>query len=216
MATRGLDVLLRGRQCRRLLCIGAALLATALPAPARPDEASSPPAETRALDATRSSADFEVKVLWLVGVHGRFGKVHGTVTLDREHKTVIADARIDVDVITMRNHSYEDWVKSDEFFDVRAYPQIRFVSDPFPLDDLRGGGTIAGTLSLRGIDKRVTFAVTPSACPQAIANACPVLANGSIRRSDFGMKSRRGTLSDKVELGFSIYLVTAAEQGRAQ
>jgi polyisoprenoid-binding protein YceI len=216
MVNRGLTQSLRIRQRRFLLCACAAALAGGFATASWP-EASGTLAETRSLDATRSSADFEVKVLWLVGVHGRFGKVHGSVTVDRERKTVIADARIDVDMITMRNRKYEDWVKSDEFFDARAYPEIRFVSDPFPLDDLRGGGNIAGTLSLRGIDKRVTFAVAPSACPQAIANACPVQANGSIHRSDFGMSSRRGTLSDKVDLGFSIYLATAsAEQGRAR
>ena len=175
------------------------------------------PPTTQALDAERSRGDFEVKVLWLVGVHGRFGKVHGTVTIDRAHGSLIADARIDVDSLTMRNRSYEEWAKSDEFFDAKAHPQIRFVSEPIALQQLSEGGTISGTLTLRGIDRHVTFALAPSACPQAIAGDCPVQANGTIRRSDFGMKSRRGTLSDKVELGFSIYLAKALPgQGQAQ
>lgn len=164
---------------------------------------------TQELDADRSRGDFEVKVLWLVGVHGRFGKVHGTVTIDRRRGTVIADARIDVDTLTMRSPTYEEWAKSDEFFDARAHPQIRFVSEPVSLQRLRDGGPISGTLTLRGIERHETFALAPSACPQAIAADCPVQANGIIHRSDFGMKSRRGTLSDKVELGFSIYLAKA-------
>ncbi|HEY2396575.1 MAG TPA: YceI family protein [Rudaea sp.] len=172
---------------------------------------------THELDAERSRGDFEVKVLWLVGVHGRFGKVHGTVTVDRAHDSVVADARIDVDTLTMRNHSYEDWAKSDEFFDAQAHPQIHFVSDPVSLERLRDGGAISGMLTLRGIGRHVTFALAPSACPQVVAGDCPVQANGTIRRSDFGMKSRRGTLSDKVELGFSIYLANALPvQGQAQ
>ena len=161
------------------------------------------------LDPERSRADFEVKVLWLIGVHGRFGQVHGTVTLDRFHGTVVADARIDVNTITMRNRSYEDWVKSDEFFAARQYPQIHFISDSFPIDRLRNGGEITGTLSLRGIDRRTTMQIDRSNCPDAIASDCPVEANGTIRRSEFGMKSRRGTLSDKVDLQFSIYLAAA-------
>lgn len=172
---------------------------------------------TEQLDAGRSRGDFEVKVLWLVGVHGRFGKVHGTVAIDRLHGTVIADARIDVDTLTMRNRSYEDWAKSDEFFDAKAHPQIRFISDPFPFDLLRSGGAISGRLTLRGVERPVTFALAPSDCPQAIAGDCPVQANGAIRRSDFGMQSRRGTLSDKVDLGFSIYLAAAlSRQDQAQ
>src|SRR6516162_9523897 len=113
MVNRGLTQSLRIRQRRFLLCACAAALAGGFATASWP-EASGTLAETRSLDATRSSADFEVKVLWLVGVHGRFGKVHGSVTVDRERKTVIADARIDVDMITMRNRKYEDWVKSDE------------------------------------------------------------------------------------------------------
>jgi polyisoprenoid-binding protein YceI len=197
-----------------MLCACAICLA----APARSLAADEPgAASTQALDPARSGADFEVKVLWLIGVHGRFGKVHGTVTVDRVQASAVADARIDVDTITMRNHTYEDWVKSDEFFDVRKYPQIRFVSDPVPIDRFRDGGAITGTLSVRGIDRKVTFELAPSACPEAVASACPVEANGSIQRSDFGMKSRRGTLSDKVDLGFSIYVDTAISgQGQAQ
>lgn len=205
----------RGRRTRRALglCVlGLACLGPGLRAGTEPAAG----VEIRALDAARSSADFEVKVLWLIGVHGRFGKVHGTVTIDRAHGTVVADARVEVEAITMRNHSYEEWVKSPEFFDVANHPQIRFLSDPFPSDRLRDGGSIAGTLSLRGLDRRLTLQVEPSACPDAIAGDCPVQADGTIRRSEFGMKSRRGTLSDKVDLGFSVYLEASTAPGKAQ
>jgi polyisoprenoid-binding protein YceI len=199
----------------------AALLCAIWPILALPAQsvhaAESTTSATLALDPARSRADFEVKVLWLIGVHGRFGEVHGSVTIDRFHGTVVADAQIGVETITMRNHSYEEWVKSDEFFDTHRYPQIHFVSDSFPIERLRVGGEISGTLSLRGIDKHVTMELTPSACPDAIARACPAEANGTIRRSDFGMRSRRGTLSDKVDLGFSIYLAAAIpEQGHGK
>jgi polyisoprenoid-binding protein YceI len=158
------------------------------------------------LDPIRSSAEFEVKVLWLIGVHGRFGQVQGTISVDREQASVVADARIDVGTITMRNHSYEEWVKSAEFFDAAKFPQIHFVSEAFPRDRLRSGGELAGTLTIRGVDRHVVLDIEPSDCPDAVARSCPVEANGSIHRSDFGMRSRRGTLSDKVELRFSIYL----------
>ena len=167
------------------------------------------------LDSKRSTAEFEVKVLWLIGVHGRFGQVVGTITVDRERASVVADARIDVGTITMRNHTYEDWVKSAEFFDAAKFPQIHFVSDAVPQDRLRSGGQVAGTLTVRGIDRRIVLDVEPSACPDAVARSCAVEASGSIQRSDFGMRSRRGTLSDKVELGFSIYLAPDGGNGAA-
>jgi polyisoprenoid-binding protein YceI len=199
------------------------LLAAALPgirtqaeeAPAPDPGAGSKAEAPLTLDPKRSTAEFEVKVLWLIGVHGRFGQVDGTITVDRERASVVADARIDVGTITMRNHTYEDWVKSAEFFDVVKFPQIHFVSDAVPQDRLRSGGPIAGTLTVRGIDRRIVLDVEPSACPDAVARSCAVQASGSIQRSDFGMRSRRGTLSDKVELGFSIYLSPDGGNGAA-
>jgi polyisoprenoid-binding protein YceI len=109
----------------------------------------------------------------------------------------------------MRVRSHEEWVKSSEFFDAVHYPEIHFVSDAVPLKRLQSGGEIDGTLTLRGSSKPVRFQITVPTCPGASGEDCPVEAAGSIRRSDFGMSSRRGTLSDKVDLGFTIYVAPA-------
>ena len=164
---------------------------------------------TLTLDPARSSAEFEVKVLWLIGVHGRFGQVHGSIRVDAEHMHASADARIAVGTITMRNHSYEEWLKSPEFFDAAAHPEILFASRAFALETLRKGGEVSGSLTIRGIERPIALQIDPSACPEAVAIDCPVQARGSIRRSEFGMHTRRGSVSDKVELQFSIYLAAA-------
>ncbi len=80
---------------------------------------------------------------------------------------------------------------------------------PWPL--LKTGGPIDGELTIRGVHQHVRFELTASACPEAVARTCPTEAAGTIRRSDFGMHSRRGALSDKVQLGFSIFLLPVAE-----
>lgn len=157
-----------------------------------------------ALDGEKSWVDFEVKVLWLVGVRGRFGSVHGMIKVDHFRSAATVEAQIDANVVSMRSKSHEEWVKSPEFFDAEHYPQILFVSDPIPLKRLQNGGEIEGTLTLRGISKPVRLNLIKPDCPGESADNCPVEAEGSIRRSDFGMSSRRGTLSDKVELSFSI------------
>ena len=38
-----------------------------------------------------------------------------------------------------------------------SYPEIRFVSESFPLQRLRKGGSLSGTLTIRGIDQPATF-----------------------------------------------------------
>lgn len=160
------------------------------------------------LDGERSHVDFSVKVLWLVRVEGRFGKVHGSVSVDRFRSQIRVDARIDVDTIRMNSKNYENWVKSPEFFDAGNHPQIEFASEAIPQDRLRKGGELPGLLTVRGIRQPVRFQMLPSACERP-AYDCPIEVEGAIRRSDFEMRSRRGTLSDKVELDFSVYAQAA-------
>ncbi|HEV7489705.1 MAG TPA: YceI family protein [Rhodanobacteraceae bacterium] len=164
-----------------------------------------------ALDSERSHAEFGVKVMWLLTVHGHFGKVSGDVDVDRFRNFASVNARIDANAVEMGTKSYSEWVKSDEFFDVAHYPEIRFVSESFPLQRLRHGGELSGTLTIRGTDQPATFDLEPSECEHP-AYECPIVVTGSIRRSAFGMRSRRGALSDKVDLHFEVFAVPSAER----
>jgi polyisoprenoid-binding protein YceI len=163
------------------------------------------------LDSARSHATFGVKVMWLVTVHGRFGKVGGIVDVDRFRSFATVDAHIDANAVEMSTQSYEDWVKSDEFFDVARYPEIRFVSESFPLQRLRRGGQLAGTLTIRGVEQPETFRLEAADCDHP-AYDCPIIVSGSIRRSAFGMRSRRGALSDKVDLHFEVFAIPSTER----
>ncbi len=184
-----------------LLCLGLALTATGAAISAADQS-------TLALDPARSRAEFEVKVIWLIGLHGDFGTVQGSLNVDRFHGQASVNARINADEVHMRSHSYENWARSAEFFDSEHYPQIHFVSEPFPLARLVSGGEIDGTLTLRGIHRQVRFELDPAACANPLDGRCPVEAGGSIRRSEYGMRSRRGTLADKVALRLSVYVKT--------
>lgn len=162
------------------------------------------------LDSARSQVNFRVKALWLLNIGGRFGKVSGSVRFDRFRNQISVDAHIDVNAISMGSTSQEDWVKSSEFFDVAQYPQIDFISEPFPRSRLQEGGDLPGVLSLRGISLPVSFKLRPSTCGRP-AHDCPIEVEGIIRRSVFGMHSRHGTLSDRVELRLEVYAVETAQ-----
>jgi polyisoprenoid-binding protein YceI len=169
------------------------------------------PSDHIELDPVRSQATFGVKVVWLVPIHGRFGKVGGTVDVDRFRNFATVRARIDANAVEMSTKSYEDWVKSDEFFDVAHYPEIRFVSESFPLQRLRHGGLLSGTLTIRDVEQAETFELDAAECDHP-AYDCPIVVSGSIRRSAFGMRSRRGALSDKVDLHFEVFAVPSTER----
>ncbi len=183
---------------------GLLLMATSVPA------AELPRADVLQLDSKRSSAAFSVKVLWMIPVEGQFGNVRGQVVVDRFRSQARVDAWIDADGVTMRRTGYENWVKSAEFFDVGRHPEIHFQSESFPLSRLRLGGDLPGSLTMRGTKQPVLFQLLPSDC-ERLAIDCPVEASGTVRRSEFGMRTRRATLSDKVELSFSIHILEAGE-----
>ena len=159
--------------------------------------------ETLVLDRAQSSAAFSVKVMWMFAVDGEFGSVRGTVNIDRFRGQATVDAYIDAADVTMRREGALAWVKSAEFFDVENHPEIHFRSDAFPLTRLHLGGQLPGALSMRGITRDVVFDVLPSACERP-AVECAIEAAGSVSRSEFGMRTRRATLADKVQLSFRV------------
>ncbi|HVH34248.1 MAG TPA: YceI family protein [Tahibacter sp.] len=189
---------------RRAAACAAVLLAACLPATVT--------AEPVALDPLRSSAEFEVRAMWMFDIGGRFGAVSGEVEVDHAARSLRVRARIDVRGVSMRRTSYEEWVKSSEFFDAAAHPSIEFESEPFPMATLDLGGDIVGRLTLRGVTRPMNLRLRPSQCPGAAALTCPVVADGVVLRSDFGMRTRRATLADKVRLHLSV-LAVAAKSG---
>ena len=195
---------------RSCLLLSACCLLLPVTLPAAALAAQVPSGDFVRLDATRSEVGFRVKVMWLLGVRGHFGQVDGSVSVDPFRNQLRVDARIDVANVRMGSRSYEEWVKSDEFFDASAYPQITFASAPFPRARLRAGGDLPGELTVRGIRQPVRFELLPSECSEP-AYACPIRVEGAIRRSAFGMGSHKGTLADKVELDFSVYALASAD-----
>ncbi|UXI68470.1 YceI family protein [Tahibacter amnicola] len=168
-------------------------------------------AETIALDRQRSSAEFTVRALWLMDISGRFSGVSGHVRIDAQAGQAQVEAVIDARRVDMRRQSHETWVKSAEFFDVAQFPVITFTSEPFPLAVLDSGGDIPGKLTVRGIQRPTRFHLAASQCPGRASRACPVQAEGAISRAEFGMRSRRGTLSDRVRLHFVIFAAAAGD-----
>jgi polyisoprenoid-binding protein YceI len=200
------------RLSARALAIAVCLTALAgfswMPQPARGALADSDSPDVVQLDRVRSQVEFRVRLIWLLRVGGRFGEVHGSVRVDRFRNQVSVDAHIDVSAISMDDEGAEDWAKSAEFFDAAQYPQIDFISEPFPQARLRVGGELPGVLTLRGVRQSVRFELQPSTCDRP-AYDCPIEVEGTIRRSAFGMHSRHGTLSDSVELRLSVYAAAA-------
>jgi polyisoprenoid-binding protein YceI len=156
------------------------------------------------IDSARSSAQFSVRTLWFTHERGEFNAVYGELhQVDAQHDAV--DAWIDAGSLSMDDEDALKEASGPGFFDVMNYPRIHFVSAPFPVEALRDGGTLDGTLELRGRRRDAKFQLEPSQCP-ARPLACPVRVRGTLSRSAFGMRAHRGWVSDRVSLEMNIVL----------
>lgn len=155
------------------------------------------------VDAARSHARFSVKVLWLLDVHGSFA-MDGEVRIDTRRDLVTVLARIDATPLHMDRDKHAAWASSAEFLDVARYPAIEFSSAPFPRSRLASGGELPGQLTMHGARRQVMFHIMPAPCADA-GWQCPIRVHGIVRRSEFGMHGRRGSVSDRVQLDFEVF-----------
>jgi polyisoprenoid-binding protein YceI len=180
----------------RYLLPAIALLLAAMPLSA---------AELR-IDPVRSTAAFSVRLLWISSVTGSFENIRGNVTTNDSAGTAVVTADIDTESIRMESARLRRWVLAPEFFDAEHHPRIQFVSGAMPLAILTHGGDVQGELTIRGVTQPATFRLQANQCrPDALAG-CVLQLQGTIDRTEFGMRGRRGALSDRVNLGMAIVL----------
>lgn len=165
-------------------------------------DATDPAAQTQPrawrFDADASRIDFHLQAVRVVRLDGRFERFDGEVRIDADGVARV-QLRVDAQSLHMDNSRHRDWARSPEFFHVRRHPQIEFRSDPLPASLLERGGPLTGSLRVRGVEQPARFELAPGQCDDASAS-CVVEVAGSIRRSQFGMHSRRVALSDRVLL----------------
>lgn len=164
----------------------AAASAPALNGPAVP--AIPLPATTRwDLDPENSSVEFTCKHV-LSNVRGMFKKPSGTVTLDEATPANSkVDATIDAGSISTGVEERDTHLKSADFFDVAKYPTITFASTSVTRSSA-SAYSVTGNLTMHGVTKAVTLAVTASA-PFKHAGGIRrgVEATTSVNRKDFGL-----------------------------
>ncbi|HEY4294811.1 YceI family protein [Luteibacter sp.] len=158
------------------------------------------------IDPVRSRAEFSVRLLWVSTVTGSFEGIRGQLAIDPAKHTAVVSADIDSASVRMDSARFRRWVLAPEFFDANRHPQIHFESSPLALQLLSEGGDVAGRLTMRGVTQPVTFRLAPTHCPPQALSGCVLQLKGSIDRTDFEMRGRRGALSDRVNLGMAIVL----------
>lgn len=147
-----------------------------------------PPITKWELDPENSSASFACKHAMHTNVRGMFHKPSGTIVLDEAAPTNSnVNATIDVKSITTGVEERDTHLKGPDFFDATKYPVITFVSTGVTkLSDT--SYSVTGNLTMRGVTKPVTLAVTASPPFQHYGTIRRgIEATTSVNRQDFGV-----------------------------
>jgi polyisoprenoid-binding protein YceI len=162
---------------------------------------------TWAIDTAHSSVNFEILHLGVSHVHGAFGGVKGTVTLDEKDitKSSVA-ATIDATTVSTGNDARDKHLKSPDFFDVEKNPTLTFTSTG--LAKVGGKLKLTGNLTLSGVTKPVTLDLDGPAPPQTMQGktVSGFSASGTLSRKDFnfGSKYAPPVLGDDVKFTIDV------------
>jgi len=142
------------------------------------------------IDPAHSVAEFKVKHMMIANVKGHFSKVTGVLVHDEFDRTKSqVEATIEAASIETRESQRDAHLKSADFLHVEKFPTLSFKST-----DIKVGGDgelkVQGDLTIRGVTRKVTFAVegpTPPTKDPWGNTRIGISATTKINRKDYGL-----------------------------
>ena len=175
-------------------------------------------ATTWTLDPTHSELQFKVKHLMITNVTGTFKNFDLAVETDSaDFKNANKiEFTADINSIDTNNEQRDTHLKSADFFDAEAHPQLKFNSNHYTVNG--NAGTLEGDLSIRGVSKPVKLKVEKGGIVvdgygQTKAG---FTVEGKISRKEFGLTWNAVTeagsvvVSDDIKIHAEIQLVKQA------
>jgi polyisoprenoid-binding protein YceI len=142
------------------------------------------------IDPAHTVAEFKVKHMMIASVKGHFSKVSGVLVRDEsDPANDSVEATIEAASIQTRDDQRDAHLKSADFFHVEKFPTLHFKSTDI---NVVGAGelSVEGDLTIRGVTRRVRFAVEGPTAPAKDPwgnTRIGVSANTKINRKDFGL-----------------------------
>lgn len=155
------------------------------------------------LDPEHSTILFKVSHLGFSTYVGRFNTAEGALRFDPEAP---AESQLDVTINTASadtpSTELDDVLRGRDWFDTERFPTARFESTAITVSG-DNTGTVTGNLTLRGVTKPVTLAVTFRGGAYNLLTGAFTLgfeASGALKRTEFGMGSLVPAIGNEVTL----------------
>jgi polyisoprenoid-binding protein YceI len=155
------------------------------------------------IDPAHSHIVFMIDHLGFAKIVGLFSDFSGTLSFDPNN---VPAGKLNVTIKTESLQTQfaprDKDLKGADWFNTTEFPEITYVGSQFAKKDDHTG-TITGKLTLHGVAKPVTLDVVVNKVgqnPLDKINSAGFSARGTLKRSDFGMKTFLGAIGDEVDL----------------
>ena len=174
------------------------LLATILALPAW--------ADSYTIDPTHTFPSFEIDHLGFSTQRGRFNTTQGKLVLDEDNKTGSVEITIDAASIDTGLAKLEEHLRAEDFFDVKRFPTLTFLSTQFRFDADRLV-SVSGNLTLHGVTLPLTLHVQRLKCGinlVRLRKECGADLTTTLKRSDFGISKGTPFVGDEVRISIQV------------
>ncbi len=190
------------------------ILSVALVLAAAPALAQTPPtrdpaqiqAGAYAVDPGHTQVGFTVSHMGFSNYSGGFSEVSGTLDLQPKNPTQSSlKITIPVSSVTTTSAKLTGELKGDQWLDAAKYPEMTFVSTKVTPEG-KDKAKVAGNLTLHGVTKAVTLDVTlvgAGVNPLSKKYTVGFDAKGTIKRSEFGVKTYVPLIGDELHLAIA-------------
>lgn len=158
-------------------------------------------ADNYQVDAVHSQVFFRIKHLGIGYTYGRFNDISGTVVEDEKPENMSLTFEVKAESIDTNNAKRDQHLKGTDFFNVKEFPTIKFVSKTVKSVDAKTL-EVSGELTLHGVTKPLTVKLQRVGAGKDPFGGTRVgyEANFTIKRGDFGMKFMPEGIADEVWL----------------
>jgi polyisoprenoid-binding protein YceI len=168
---------------------------------------------TYTIDSLHSFPNFSVNHLGMTMVHGRFERMSGKIVYDAAAKTGSLEVHVPTSTVSTGDakradgaRARDEHLRSADFFNSAEFPDMTFKSTKINFAGERPE-SVEGNLTLLGVTRPVKFQLTQFNCgphPFSKKPMCGAYVEGTIKRTDFGMKFGVPAISDDVKLAIGV------------
>jgi len=160
-------------------------------------------AESFTIDSSHTYPNFTISHLGFSTTHGRFDHTTGSLMIDWKKNTGSVDIVIDAESINTGFKKRDDHIRSPDFLNAAEFPDITYKSTKVTINSDKTA-TVEGKLTIMDTSKPVTLNVNAINCGdhpfKKGTYVCGFDAEGSFKRSDFGVKYGLPAVGDDMKL----------------